>query len=143
MKINDKGIDLIQSFEKLELKAYNCPAGIRTIGYGHTQGDFPDTIDERQADEYLLEDLAEAEKAVNAYVNFELNENEFSALVSLVFNIGSGNFKSSTLLKRLNEGQIELAADQFQWWRKAKGKILKGLVKRRAKEKRLFICPIK
>lgn len=143
MKINDVGIELIQSYEKLELEAYDDAVGVRTIGYGHTQGEFPDTIDEVQADQYLLEDLATAEKAVNTYVDFELNENEFSALVSLVFNIGSGNFKSSTLLKRLNEGQIELAADEFPKWRKAGGKVLKGLEKRRAKERKLFLCQIK
>ncbi len=140
MKINNEGLDLIQSFEALKLESYICPAGVRTIGYGHTQGEFPDKITASQADIYLIDDLITAEKAVNTYVDFELNTNEFSALVSLVFNIGSGAFKRSTLLKRLNDGQIELAADQFLVWRKSGGEVLKGLERRRAKERKLFLC---
>ena len=135
-----KNTAVIKHYEGLQLKAYKCPAGVWTIGYGHTRGVKEcDVITEKQADLYLLDDLRDAENAVNIHTKVKLNQNQFDALVSFVYNLGSGNFKSSTLLKKLNAGDYIGAANEFKRWNKAGGKVLNGLVKRRASETNLFI----
>jgi len=140
MKTSQFGIDLIKHHEGVRLKAYDDGVGVWTIGVGHTKGVKPgDTITDAQVDQYLREDLETAEYAVNSLVSVDLNQNEFDALVSLVFNIGSGNFASSTMLKMLNKGNYAAAADQFPRWNLAKGKVLRGLVTRRAAERALFL----
>lgn len=141
MKINKTGLELIKSFEGLELKAYICPAGILTIGYGHTRNvKEGSVITEPEAEKLLLEDLQEAELAVNSgLVTVELNENQFSALVSFVFNVGSEAFFESTLLGMLNRGNFQKAADELLRWDKAGDEKLPGLTRRRTMERQLFL----
>lgn len=132
--------EIIKDFEGLELEAYKCPADVLTIGYGHTKKvSAGDVITEGEADILLALDVQDAERAVNAYVDVDINQNQFDALVSFVYNLGAGNFKSSTLLRKLNQGDYLGAANEFQRWNKAGGKVLRGLVRRREAEANLFI----
>lgn len=134
--------ELIKLFESLKLEAYVCPAGVLTIGYGHTGPDVKvDTkITEEQADKLLVMDvLNKAAYYVDTFVKVDLNQSHYDALVSLVFNIGGGNFRASTLLRKLNNWDYEGAAAEFPKWRKGGGKVLPGLVKRRALEQALFL----
>jgi lysozyme len=139
MKISEKGLGLIKYYEQLRLKAYMpTPHDVPTIGYGHTKGvKMGDSCTKEQAERWLDEDCDFAEVAVNG-VGVELTQDQFDALVSLVFNIGSGNFASSTIRKLLRAGDMARAADQFPRWNKQKGKVLNGLTARRAKERALF-----
>lgn len=137
---SQKGIDLIKSFEGCRLTAYQDSVGVWTIGYGHTAGVYQGMkITEEQAESYLRSDLSTSESAVNNYVTYAINQNQFDALVSFTFNLGSGSLKNSTLLKKLNAGDIEGAANEFDKWVYAGGVALEGLVKRRAAEKELFL----
>lgn len=139
-KINSAGLKIIKESEGLYLEAYLCPANVWTIGYGHTAGVKKGmTITEAQADAYLLDDVTASERAVSKNVKVDLTSNQFSALVSFTFNVGTGNFNRSTLLKKLNAGDYAGAADQFLRWNKGGGKILPGLTTRRAREKALFL----
>ncbi|MDS7935684.1 lysozyme [Acinetobacter sp. V91_7] len=139
------GINLISGFESTQLKAYDDGVGVWTIGIGTTV--YPngtkvkkgDTCTLEQAKSYFKYDLAKFEKTVNESVAVPLTQNQFDALVSLTYNIGSGAFKGSTLLKRLNTKDYSSAADQFLVWNKADGKVLNGLVRRRAAERELFL----
>lgn len=134
------GINLIKSFESLQLKAYQDSVGVWTIGYGHTSGVYEGmTITELQAEAYLRSDLTTAENAVNTKVTYSIVQHQFDALVSFTFNVGTSNFGSSTLLKKLNAGDVSVAADQFDVWIYAGGKVLNGLVNRRVAEKELFL----
>ena len=145
MTTSNVGIDLISSFESTRLKAYDDGVGVWTIGTGTTV--YPngvkvkkgDTCTLEQAKTYFKHDLVKFEKTVNGSVTVPLNQNQFDALVSLTYNIGSGAFKSSTLLKLLNKGDYQGAADQFLAWKKAGGKVLPGLVRRREAERTLFL----
>ena len=140
MKTSNVGIDLIKSFEGCILKAYKCPAGVWTIGYGHTAGvEEGQKITQAQAEELLKEDLKRFETYIENLVTVKINQYQFDALVSFCYNIGPGNLKTSTLLKLLNKGDYEGAAEQFDRWVKAGDKKLAGLVKRRAAEKELFL----
>ncbi|KQE76206.1 lysozyme [Acinetobacter pittii] len=145
MTTSDVGVDLISGFEDTRFKAYDDGVGVWTIGTGTTvypngvkvkQGD---TCTPEQAKAYFKHDLAKFEKAVNEAVTVTLTQNQFDALVSLTYNIGSGAFKSSNLLKLLNKGDYQGAADQLLRWNKAKGKVLNGLVRRREAERALFL----
>lgn len=139
MKTSDTGLALIKRFEGLRLKAYRCPAGILTIGYGTTRGvKTGQTITEARADELLREDVQAFEQAVTETVTVPLTQGQFDALVSLTYNIGPGAFRASTLLRLLNRGEYAQAAAQFDRWNRGGGKVLPGLVKRRAAERRLF-----
>lgn len=110
-----------------------------TIGYGHTNGVRPgDTCTEAQAEDWLQQDLSTAEFAVARNVTVPLSPSQFDALVSFTFNLGAGAFRSSTLLKKLNSGDYEGAAAEFPRWNKAQGRVLNGLIARRADEKDLF-----
>lgn len=132
--------EIIKEFEGLEFDAYLCPAGVWTIGYGHTGGvKKGDAITEEEADILLSRDVQDAERAINSYVKVAINQNQFDALVSFVYNLGSGNFKSSTLLRKLNQCDYLGAANEFERWNKAGGKVLNGLVRRREVEVNLFI----
>ena len=143
MRTSNKGIELIKSFEGIKTKAYKCPAGVWTIGYGHTKGvQKGDTCTMAQAIEFLKEDLRVFEGAINDLVKVELNQNQFDALVSFIYNVGSGAFEDSTMRKFLNAGHFALAAGQFDRWNKAGGVVLEGLVRRRAAEKELFLAPV-
>ncbi|WP_191939625.1 lysozyme (plasmid) [Pantoea agglomerans] len=140
MKVSSRGLELIKQSEGIFLQAYRCPANVLTIGYGHTAGVQPgDVITAKQADTFLQEDVAESVRAVNRLVTVPLTQNQFDALVSFVFNLGIGNFRTSTLLKKLNAGDYTGAADEFSRWVRAGGKQLPGLIKRRDAEKSLFL----
>lgn len=144
LKISQVGIDLIKQFEGCSLKAYRCPANVLTIGYGHTGGvKEGQLITQQEAERLLRVDLGSYEVAVNKYVKTAINQNQFDALVSFAYNCGCGALQKSTLLKLLNKGDYRSAADQFDLWNKGGGQVLKGLVRRRAAEKELFLTPIK
>lgn len=145
MSVSNKGVDLICEFEGKRLVAYDDGVGIWTIGFGTIK--YPngvrvkkgDTCTLEQAKEYMRHDLIEFEHTVNSSVKVPLNQNQFDALVSLAYNIGSNAFKSSTLVKKLNTGDYQGAADQFNVWINAGGKRMQGLVNRRDREKLLFL----
>lgn len=140
MNIAKPGLDLIKSYESLSLKAYRDSGGVPTIGWGSTRGvRMGMQISQEQAESRLRDDLHTAESAVNRYVTVPLSQHQFDALVSLTFNIGTGAFQKSTLLRLLNAGRYSDAADQFRRWNKANGRVLPGLVKRRAAERALFL----
>jgi lysozyme len=139
VNISDKGLELIKAHEGLRLRAYICPAGVWTIGYGHTGDVEPDDeIDEARATEYLRYDVMGAEECVNHFVNVPLTQGQFDALVSFVFNVGPNAFRNSTMLKLINSGNFEAAGTQFGRWNKGGGKVLSGLTKRRQEESELF-----
>lgn len=139
MKISQKGIDLVKHFEGFRDKAYICPAGVLTIGYGHTKNVTKGmVISEKEAEDLLKGDLEHSENVVNKLVEVEITQGMFDALVSFVFNLGEGNFGSSTLLKKLNSKDYYGASEEFQKWRLAGGKVMQGLVKRRSAERDLF-----
>ena len=143
MKTSNIGINLICGFEGLELKAYDDGVGVWTIGYGTTvingvKVKKGDTCTIEQAKSYMAQDLKKFESAVDILVKVPLNQNQFDALVSLTYNIGTGAFKDSTLLKKLNAKDYKGAAAQFDRWNKGGGKVMQGLVNRRAKERKLF-----
>lgn len=142
MKTSDSGLQFIRVFEGLKLIAYPDPgtgAEPWTIGVGHTSGvRRGDVCTEVEAMAWLREDCAEAEACVEAWVEPELTQNQFDALVSLVFNIGCGNFKASTLLKLVNAGNYTAAEAQFKRWNKAAGNVMAGLTRRRQAEAEMF-----
>ncbi len=139
MQTSQRGIDLIKRFEGLRLRAYDDGVGIPTIGYGHTKGvKLGMTITEEQAVQFLREDLHSAERDIDRLVTVHLCQHQFDALASLVFNIGGTAFRDSTLLRKLNAGDYAGAAVQFDRWVHGGGKILPGLVKRRAAERAMF-----
>ena len=142
MKISSKGVSLIKQFEGCRLKAYKCPAGVWTIGYGHTTGvKDGDTITQQTADEYLRNDLATYEKTVLKYDSiYHFNQNQFDALVSFTFNCGAGNLKNLTQSGKHTIAQISA---KLPLYNKARGVVLRGLQRRRAAEKELFDTPIK
>lgn len=138
----EEALDLIRQSEGLVLKAYPDPGtggAPWTIGYGHTGGVTPgQEISRQQAEAFLLEDIAEASATVERLVRVDLDSLMYGALVSLVFNIGASAFAASTLLARINQKLYDEAADQFDRWVYAGGRVLPGLVSRRSKEKALF-----
>ena len=146
MKTGERGLALIKEFEGCKLAAYQCPAGIWTIGIGSTHyGDgTPVTKNrtlptEKAAIALLAATIGQFEKAVNA-MGVELTQNEFDALVCLCYNIGAGNFFKSTLVKMLKAGDDKAEiAQQFLRWDKAGGKPLAGLTRRRNAEAELFL----
>ena len=139
MKASVDAYKLIKQFEGLRLKAYLCPAGIWTIGYGHTSGVSPNSfITIQEADEYLHRDVATIEMQLNK-LNLSLRECQWDAIVSFVFNVGIGNFKASTLLAkiRINPDDNSIM-DEFLRWVYANGKVMRGLQKRRLTEMKLY-----
>lgn len=139
-KISDAGICLIKQFEGCRLEAYRCAAGVPTIGYGHTSGvSMGMKITQAQAEAYLREDVRTFEKAVNNVLGCSVTQNQFDVLVSFAYNLGAGALRNSTLLKRLNAGDVKGAADEFPKWNKAAGKVLEGLTRRRMMERQLFL----
>ena len=142
MRTTDRGIALIKEHEGFGATAYLCPAGKKTIGYGHVilPGEsFKEPMSKLDGPTLLQKDLRRFEAAVGRLVTVDLSQEQFDALVSLTFNIGEENLRTSTLLKRLNEGKYRDAAAQFTRWVYSKKKKLPGLVKRRAAEKALFL----
>lgn len=140
MKISERGIKLIKEYEGFRSVAYLCAANIWTLGYGSTKGvKKGDVISEREASERLEKEVNEEYgKAVNDLVKVSLTQNQFDALVSLVYNIGVGNFKKSTVLKELNKKNYSAACEAIAMWNKGGGRVLAGLVRRRSAEQELF-----
>ncbi len=145
-QINEDGLELVKHFEGLRLNAYRCPAGVWTIGYGHTKGvKSGATISEDEANRLLAEDLAESGTQVEKCVKVTLNDCQYAALASFVFNAGIGSLTSSTLLKRLNTGNYDCVPSELAKWVKAtdpktgKKVSLPGLVRRRAAEGELWL----
>ena len=139
MEISQEGLSLIKKFEGCELESYKCAAGVWTIGYGSTNGvEEGMEISQERADMLLLEDVEIFEEAVNKLVEVSLEQNQFDALVSWTFNLGSTNLQNSTLLKVLNNKDYEGVPAQIKRWNKAGGEVLQGLVRRREAEALLF-----
>jgi lysozyme len=143
MQTSSSGINLIKSFESLALDSYVCPAGKLTIGYGHTGSDVREGmhVTAEQAEATLRQDLVRFENAVNTAVTAPLRQSQFDALVCFTFNVGAGNFGSSTLLKLLNQRDYAGAANEFLRWDHGGGKVLPGLTRRREAERALFLQP--
>lgn len=145
--LNKQSLDLIKSFEGLRLEAYKDVVGVWTIGYGHTSMAGPPTvkagmkITEQEATDLLISDLKKYEEMVKRNVKVDLNENQYGALVSFTYNLGEGNLRSSTLLKKINAKDFLGASNEFIKWNKAGGQVLKGLTRRRNAEKALFLQP--
>ena len=141
--ISQPGIDAITSYEGRRLTAYPDPGtgcAPWTIGVGHILGvKQGDTCTVEESDALLRADLSDAQNAVNRLVSVALTQGQFDSLVSFVFNLGAGALRSSTLLRMLNAGNYDKAADQFLLWTHAAGRVLPGLVKRRASERILFL----
>jgi len=149
-KTSNSGLELIKRFEGLHrvtddgmVASYRCPAGRWTIGYGHTKGvRSGQKITPDQADQFLRDDVQWCEEAVKRHVQVPLSQLQFDALVSFVFNLGEGNFASSTLLKVLNRGEYSEVPEQIMRWNKARvGGVLKplrGLTRRRSAEAAMF-----
>lgn len=143
MKVNEKGKDLIKSLEGCKLKAYQCSAGKWTIGYGFTRGvKEGDTITQEEADKRFEDEVQNFANEVSLRLRVPVNENQFSAMVSLVYNIGVGAFEHSTLLRFVNRMFFEEAANEFPKWNKSGGKPLAGLTRRREAERALFLEPV-
>ena len=133
------GKDFIKQAEGLKLKAYLDTAGIPTIGYGHTKGvKIGQTITKDKADQFFEDDYNDAVKQLSSVVKVKLTQGQQDALVSFVFNLGIGRLKTSTLLRKLNNGDTRGAAIEFGKWVYSGGKVTEGLVARRARERELF-----
>lgn len=145
MKLGEKGFALIKEFEGCKLKAYLCSAGVWTIGWGSTyyqdgsrvkEGD---KITQAEADELFLNTLQPYVECVNKHLKTSVNQNQFDALVSLVYNIGCGGFKKSSVLRFVNlNPNGDNIGPAFLLWNKAGGKVIKGLQRRRAAESELY-----
>ena len=139
MNVSQNCVELIKYFEGFEDTAYLCPANVWTIGYGRTRNvKEGDRITEPQAERDLLEELEEFKHQVLHSVKVELTQNELDALTSWTYNLGVGNLKSSTLLKKLNAGSKDEVPAEMLRWNKASGKVLAGLTKRREAEAELW-----
>jgi lysozyme len=150
MHISHRGLSLVKAFEGClkptgdgRFRPYVCPAGVLTIGWGHTnahgrQFDQYTKWTQEECDAALREDLAGFERAVQRLVRVPLKQNEFDALVSFAYNCGDGNLAKSTLLRKLNAGDYKGAAGEFAKWNRGGGKVLNGLTRRRAAEAAMF-----
>ena len=140
MHTSDKGFELIKKFEGCELEAYQCAAGVWTIGYGHTKDvQEGDKWAEEKAEFMLWRELEdEYEHYVNSLVTVPINQCQFDALTSWTYNLGPNNLKKSSMLRVLNEGKYDEVPAQMKRWNKAKGKVLAGLTRRREAEALMF-----
>ena len=140
MNISKEVLSLIKKFEGCELEAYLCPAGVWTIGYGHTKDvKEGDKINKEEADYLLQEEMIEYESYINDFVEVPLNQNQFDALCSWVYNLGPTNLKNSTMLRVLNEEKYADVPQEIKRWNKAGGEVLDGLIKRREAEAKMFL----
>lgn len=147
MQASQNAINLIKEFEGFSPKVYLCPAGKPTIGYGHVvrEGEIFTTINQTQGEILLKRDLRMAEKTIDSSLSCDLTQNEFDALCSLIYNIGGGNFRKSTVARLLNEDNYMDAADAILMWNKVTNpktgekEISKGLERRREAERALFL----
>jgi len=138
MHMSQGGLDnLLKKFEGCKLKAYRCPANVCTIGYGHTNGAGAPmvndgmTITQAQAENILKLDIVKYEIAVMDLVKVKLTQNQFDVLTDFAYNAGVGNLKSSTMLKKVNAGDLDAVPAELMKWTKGGGKVLPGLVRRR------------
>lgn len=141
-RTSDEGVRLIKYYEGVRLKAYRDAVDVLTIGYGHTGPDVHEgmTITQEQAEKLLALRLAmEFEPAVLGLLRIRPSQHEFDALVSFTYNVGTDAFEGSTLLRKFNAGDMMGAANEFYRWDKAGGKSLKGLRRRRAAERAMFL----
>ena len=141
MKISKQGIELIKKYEGFKQYAYLCPAGVVTIGYGHTKGvRLGQTCTEAEAEQFLKEDLEVAEDEVNKIAEeVRLTQGQYDSLVSFIFNLGANNFKTSTLRKKvLNNPTDPSIKAEFGKWVYVKGKVSPGLQRRRLEESKLY-----
>ena len=131
----------IAQFEGCSLTAYRCPAGVLTIGFGHTGKDVyeGETITQAEADDLLAEDLGKFARQIAPLVEVKITEGQFIAMLSLAYNIGIGNFRRSSVLRLTNAGAKLQAAQSFLLWNRAGGQVLKGLVRRRKAESREYL----
>jgi lysozyme len=139
--ITQAGLDLIKSFEGFSPTVYLCSAGVPTIGYGHAikHGESFTSITEEDAENILAKDVEIAEKGVLRLINVPLSDGQFNALASFSFNLGTGALQRSSLRLKLNRGEYVDASDEFMKWVRAGGKVVKGLVRRREAERRMFL----
>lgn len=150
MKVSNKGLEVIKKHEGFRNKPYLCPAGVPTIGYGNTY--YPDGSKVKMTDKPLSKDIADVllrlvvedfEECVNKYVKSDINQNQFDALVSFAYNLGCGNLKKSTLLKKVNANPYDITiSNEFAKWDKAGGRRLRGLTIRRHDEAVLYFTDI-
>ena len=139
MKISLEGLSLIKKFEGCKVEEYKCSAGVWTIGYGHTTGvKEGDVCTQEEAEKLLRGDIFKFEEYVQDSVKVDLDQSQFDALVAWTFNLGPGNLRSSTMLKKLNNGEYESVPFEMRRWNKAGGKTLDGLIRRRQAESLLF-----
>ncbi|MEQ1697388.1 MAG: lysozyme [Hyphomicrobiaceae bacterium] len=146
-RLSERGLDLIKAFEGClkkrpdgTLEAYKCPAGVWTIGWGCTEGVRQGMIITRdEATAMLARELGHFEIVVGRLVTVPLTQGEFDALVSFVYNVGEGALRKSTLLARLNKGDLSAVPNQFLRWTRGGGRVLNGLVRRRKAEAALFL----
>ena len=144
MTMSTSGVEMICGFEGLHLSAYDDGVGVWSIGFGTTV--YPsgtrvkkgDICTLEQAKSFMTHDLKKFEHTVYQQVKVTMHQTQFDALVSLTYNIGAGAFRNSTLLKKLNVGDYQGASAQFDVWNKVGGRVLQGLVNRRAVERKLF-----
>lgn len=139
MQYSQSGLKLTEQFEGVRLQAYQDQVGVWTIGFGHTRNVTSGmTCTPIQAEQWLLEDVQQCVDSLNAHLHISVTQNEFDALVDFAFNLGIGALLESTLLKYVNAGKFELAANEFQRWDRAGGKEVAGLLRRRLAEKQEF-----
>lgn len=144
MNLTQAGVDLVKNFEGLRLKAYRCPAGVWTIGWGHTSAAGPPRvtpdlrISEADAERVLRHDLADVAARIRPLIDVELTPNQFSALVSFAFNVGVGPFRTSSPLRYANAGRFDEVPARLALWIKSKGRVQPGLVRRRREEGELW-----
>ena len=140
LSVSPKLIDMLKEFEGFRAYPYTCPGGSLTIGYGNTikPGEYT-SITKEEADSLLRKTVSGFESAVKKMVNVPLSQNQYDALVSLAYNIGAGALKRSTLIDKLNSGDYKAAANEFTRFVKSNGKTLDGLVRRRERERNLFL----
>ena len=146
LHINEAGLDLIKHYEGWRESPYLCSAARATIGWGSTWDRNGDAvtlehldITKKQGEYLLLREVRHSEAAIRKLVKTELTENMFSSLCSFIYNVGSGNFQRSTMRMKLNRGLHEEASDEFSKWVKAGGRRIRGLVRRRKQEHKLFL----
>jgi lysozyme len=144
MRCNEAGLNIIRKFEGLRLEPYRCPAGIWTIGYGHTKGVTKSSqpLTEEIAERLLIQDAEAIEKDMKWLITKELNANQWSACVSWFFNIGATKIRGSRTPSMLNRGDFMGFADALLTWNKSGGQELDGLTKRRQRVRALFLTPL-